>query len=91
MPLKAAGIAALFLIAGQTVDPQDALRKSFEKKSPINIDAVVEQSSPMGGGTMRFRMWRDASGRRRTEVLSPIAMQGRIFVDDGATWKTLYP
>jgi outer membrane lipoprotein-sorting protein len=91
MPLKAAGIAALFLIAGQTVDPEDALRKSFERKAPNNVDAVVEVSSPSGNGSMRFRMWRDSSGRKRTEVLYPIAMQGRIFVDDGTTWKTYVP
>jgi outer membrane lipoprotein-sorting protein len=91
MPLKALGLAALFLIAGQTVDPGDALRKSFERKAPNNVDAIVEQNSPGGNGSMRLRMWRDSQGRRRTEVLYPLAMQGRIFVDDGTTWKTYFP
>ncbi len=40
---------------------------------------------------MKFTMWRDSGGRRRTEVVIPLAMQGRIFIDDGVNWTTFFP
>ena len=55
------------------------------------MDAILEQASPVGTGYVRLRMWRDTSGRRRTEILSPVAMQGQVSVDDGTIWTTYFP
>ena len=49
------------------------------------------RASPLGGGYVRLRMWRDTSGRRRTEILAPVAMQGQVSVDDGTLWTTYFP
>ena len=63
----------------------------MERKPGINVDAVLEQMAPWGSGYVRVRLLRDASGRRRTEILSPVAMQGQVSVDDGTVWTTFLP
>jgi outer membrane lipoprotein-sorting protein len=93
MALNALSVLALLIHHGQKpVDADEALRRSFDRKPPNNVKAVVEQGGPGGrGGPMKFTMWRDSGGRRRTEVVIPLAMQGRIFIDDGVNWTTFFP
>lgn len=94
MALSALSVLALLAVAPhqKTVDAEEALRRSFDRKPPNNVKAVVEQGGPAGkSGPMRFTMWRDSTGRRRTEVVVPLAMQGRIFLDDGVNWTTFFP
>ena len=91
MPIRLLVLATL-LGLGQTPGAEDVLRRSFERHSTVNVVAVLEQLSPRGGGTyVRYRMWRDPAGRRRTEVLAPVDMQGQVSVDDGTTWTTYFP
>ena len=80
------------LLARQTAPgAEETLRRSLERRSAVNVEAVLDQLSPFGGSYVRYRMWRDAAGRRRTEILSPAAMQGQVSVDDGAVWSTYFP
>lgn len=83
-------LAVFVLLGGQKpTDPEDALRRSFDRKAATNVEAVIEKRIP--GGSIKLRMWRDPQGRSRTEVLYPIAMQGRVFVDDGTNWMVYFP
>ena len=86
-------VALALLIGGNQAAPgaEEALRRSLERKPSVNVDAILEQASPTGAGYVRLRMWRDTSGRRRTEILAPVALQGQISVDDGAVWTTYFP
>lgn len=91
MLLNALGILTLFAASGdKPSDAETALRRSFERKSTFNIDAIVEKPY-RGGATMKVRIQYDSTGRRRTEVLSPMEVQGRVFIDDGANWTTYNP
>src|SRR4030095_5855304 len=90
----ALSLALLTVVVGgwqPAITAEDALRRSLERRSAVNVDAIVEQLSPWGTGYIRVRLSRDCSGRRRTEVLSPVAMRGQISVDDGTTWTTYFP
>ena len=91
MALSAVLFAALTLQAGGEPSAEDALRRSMDRTSSVNIDAILVKSAPWGGNPVRLRLCRDASGRLRTEILSPVEMQGQISVDDGKTWTTYIP
>lgn len=92
MALSAVLFAALTFQSGTgDLSAEEALRRSLERTPSANVEAVVDQIAPWGPGTVRLRMWRDVSGRRRTEVLSPLDMQGQISVDDGSVWTTFFP
>ena len=93
MPMFLSSLALAVALGGGQSPPsaEDVLRKSFDRRASVNVDAILDQASPMGGGYIRLRMWRDATGRRRTEILSPVAMQGQISVDDGTVWTTYFP
>ncbi len=90
MALSAVLLATL-LAGRQTPDAEEVLRRSLERRSTVNVDAILDQMSPFGGGYVRFRMRRDPLGRRRTEILSPATMQGQVSVDDGTVWTTYFP
>ena len=82
---------ALLLGVQTTPDAEEILRRSMERLPSVNVDAILEQAAPIGTGYVRVRMWRDTSGKRRTEILAPVAMQGQISVDDGTLWTTYFP
>ena len=91
MALSLLGLVVLGFVGGQKpVTPEEALRRSFDRHIPTNVDALVEKPFRTGE-LMMVRMVYDTSGRRRTEILAPLPMQGRIFVDDGKTWMTYSP
>ena len=91
MLLNVACLGILALRVGQKgIDPAEALRRSFERRPSANVEAIVEKPF-RPGQTMTVRMLYDSTGRRRTEVLSPLAVQGRVFIDDGANWTTYNP
>lgn len=93
MPIRTLVLATVLGIHAQSaVTPEDALRRSLERRSGVNVVAILEQLSPRGDSAyVRLKMWRDASGKRRTEILSPVDMQGQVSVDDGTTWTTYFP
>ena len=85
-------VLAALLGRGQTAPTaEEALRRCMERRSAVNVDAILEQLAPGGSGYIRVRLLRDAFGRRRTEILSPSAMQGQISIDDGTVWTTYLP
>ena len=93
MPIRSLVLATVLGVHVQGgVTPDDALRRSFERRSGVNVIAILEQLSPRGDNAyVRLKMWRDATGKRRTEILSPVDMQGQVSVDDGTTWTTYFP
>lgn len=92
MALSAALFASLVLQSGTPeVTAEEALRRSMERAPGFNVDAIIEQSASWNGNVIRSRLRRDAAGRSRTEVLSPLPMQGQVSVDDLKTWTTYFP
>ncbi len=92
MPIRAFVLATVLGFGQTPPTAEDALRRSLERHTPYSVVAILEQLSPRGGGGyVRLRMWRDPAGRRRTEILSPMDLQGQISVDDGTTWTTYFP
>ena len=82
---------AIAVVAGQKpTEPEAALRQSFDRKLAVNVDALVEKPFH-GGDTIKVRRQYDGAGRRRTEIVAPLVLQGRVFIDDGATWTTYSP
>ncbi|GEM_PF-6084347 len=91
MSLNLLGLATLALVFPQKgTDSLDALRRSFDQHAGVNVDAYVEKPY-RGSDMMRVRFLVDAAGRRRTEVIGPLAMQGRVFIDDGTSYITYFP
>lgn len=91
MALSAFLLAALVGRGQTTPTAEEALRRCMERRSDVNVDAILEQMSPWGNGYIRVRLWCDTTGKRRTEILSPVAMRGQVSVDDGTVWTTYLP
>lgn len=91
MALSPFGLLTLAFAAIQRpTPPEDVLRRCLDHRLAANVDAIVEKPYRTGE-TMTIHVVYDTAGRRRTEILAPASIQGRIFVDDGETWTTYSP
>lgn len=88
-------LGAAFMAAtaagGQNVNPVEALRQSMDRTQPVNFEAILSQRAPRVDGRIKTRLWRDKTGKRRTEIISPAPLQGQVSVDDGTQWSTFFP
>ena len=65
--------------------------RSVRESSSHNVFAIVDQHDPSVPGGQRVKVERDKKGRFRKTVLQPLSMQGRVSVDNGVRWRTVFP